>query len=127
VRTLLLLVLVVACGGNATTAQSPTKSTGPTDPKAHDYPYELNALIDMVRQSDYSGAATYLSQHLDQCLASKDCHYEAEILYYNWSITYENAGDWQETRKTLQKCLEALPQDPMCTSRLADLESQHNF
>ena len=97
------------------------------DPHAKDYPYELNQAIDLTRQSNYEGAAAFLNAHHDQCKASKDCVFEIEIIYGNWAIDFENAGDWQGARTTYQACLTALPDDPSCTGRLADLESKHHF
>jgi len=68
-------------------------------------------MIELMAQSDYQGASAFLAQHLDQCKASKDCVYDAEVLFANWSLTFENVGDWQGARKTLRSCLEALPGD----------------
>ncbi len=131
VRTLTALLFLAACGGargtDANPASSPSTDHGPTNPKKGDFPYELNPMIDLMNQSNYQGASDFLTQHLDQCKASKDCVYDAEIIYYNWANSFENVGDWQGARKTLQDCLQALEGDATCTERLADLESRHHF
>lgn len=125
------MILLAACGGGAAGQQAKSAdATGyrmPEPANAHDYPYELNPMIDSLNKSDYDGAAAFLAQHVDQCLASKDCRYDAEVLYYNWANAYENAGDWQGARKTLQDCVETLHQDAVCSGRLTDLESRHHF
>lgn len=83
-------------------------------------------MIEFLDRADYPGAAEFLASRVDMCLASKDCTYDAQVLYFNWSIAYQNAGDWQGARKTLQSCVEVL-HDAECTQRLTDLESRHRF
>lgn len=125
------LLLLLACGGaggaDAKSASSAPSVHAPTDPKKGDYPYELNPMLDSLRQSNYQAAADFLAQHLDQCKASADCIYAAELVYYDWANTFENVGDWQGARKTLQDCLQTLAGDATCSERLADLESRHHF
>ncbi|GEM_PF-5733282 len=109
-RTALSLCLL-AWGASGSKPSEGAAHQGPTPPNAHDYPYERNTMIELMAQSDYQGASAFLAQHLDQCKASKDCVYDAEVLFANWSLTFENVGDWQGARKTLRSCLEALPGD----------------
>lgn len=120
----LAVALLAACNAAGTDAQTPARAS--KAPHAGDYPFEMNDMIDLINRDDYAGAAAFLRPRVDMCLASKDCAYGARALYHNWSLTYENAGDWQGARTTLQSCVEVL-HDPECAQRLADLESRHRF
>jgi hypothetical protein len=118
----------VACGCGASAgggeAQSPEHAL--KAPHARDYPEAMNPMIDLLERQDYAGAAAFLAPHVEACLASKDCTYNAQVLYFNWANAYQNAGDWQGARTTLQSCVEVL-HDAGCTERLTDLESRHRF
>lgn len=124
----LFAVLAFGCG-SASREGAPSSAASSKPPEhtfVHDYPYELNAMIDRIRAKDYAGAEAFLKEHLDACKASQDCAYDAQVLYINWEISYENVGDWQGARATLQTCVAVL-NDPECTARLADVESRHRF
>jgi hypothetical protein len=129
----LALIFCLGCGGaGASGAPSDAPNTAadevhpPPAPRAGDYPAEMNPLVVALDHDDFSGGAAFLAQHVDACLPSKDCAHAAAVLFYNWSIGYENAGDWAAARKVLQDCVATI-HDAICTRRLADLESRHRF
>lgn len=128
----LALLAAVGCGGAAAggaASEAPSHTAAlvpPPAPNTHDYPAELNPLFDHFDRKDYAGGAAFLAEHSGPCLASRDCAHMAEVLFYNWSIGYENEGDWTAARKVLQDCVAAI-HDAVCSARLADLESQHRF
>lgn len=133
ILTPILVMLACGCAGTSTNSApsgAPNTATEelrpPPPPKAHDYPAELNPLIDLLNKDDFPGGAAFLAQHTDACLASKDCAHAAELLFFNWSIGNENAGDWAAARKVLQDCVASI-HDALCSRRLSDLESQHRF
>jgi hypothetical protein len=84
-------------------------------------------LIVLIDKKDYAGAAKIFADHRDACVAGATCAGNVSIAYRNWSIEYENAGDWPGARKVLQDCKAALPGDGECGKSLSELESRHRF
>src|SRR5579885_2024123 len=105
-RAIDFFVTMVRCGG-ATPASDPPKTTSDARPEVHDAPPEMNPMIDLINKEDYAGAAGFLAEHKDICLASKQCSHNARVLYLNWTVGYQNTGDWAGARKVLQDCVAA--------------------
>jgi hypothetical protein len=63
----------------------------------------------------------------DLCKAQDICAGNSGIVYSNWSLDHQRAGDWQSARKVLQDCVGELPGNSHCRDALADLESRHRF
>jgi hypothetical protein len=87
----------------------------------------VNRLGELIVRKDYPTAVTTIGNYRDLCRSSDGCVNNASIIYANWSIDHQNAGDWQSARKVLQDCVGALPNDSRCRDALADLESRHRF
>jgi hypothetical protein len=92
------------------------------------YVSELNnRLIELIEKKDAQGALELFGRHKAACLSNEICAGNVGIVYGNWSIDYENAGDWPSARRVLQECVTELPNEARCKTALADLESRHNF
>jgi tetratricopeptide (TPR) repeat protein len=91
----------------------------------------LNVLDDrlgeLLAKEDYPAALEVVSKHKDACRADKICAGNIGIVYGNWSVHHQNAGDWQSARQVLQQCVAELPAESRCREALTDLESRHRF
>jgi hypothetical protein len=91
----------------------------------------LNVLDDrlgeLLAKEDYPAALGVVAKHKDACRADKICAGNIGVVYGNWSIHHQNAGDWQSARQVLQQCVADLPGDARCKDALSDLESRHRF
>ena len=88
----------------------------------------LNSRLgELMETKDYPAAVKVFVQHRDVCRANEVCAKNAGILYDNWSIEHQNAGDWQSARQVLRECVAELPNDTRCRGTLTDLESRHRF
>jgi len=91
----------------------------------------LNVLVarlyELIDRKDYPTAAQTFGKYRDLCLSENACASNASIVYANWSIDHQNAGDWQSARQVLQDCVSQMPGDSRCRDALADLESRHRF
>jgi hypothetical protein len=91
----------------------------------------LNVLDDrlgeLLAKEDFPAALDVVAKHKDDCRADKICAGNIGIVYGNWSIHHQNAGDWQSARQVLQQCIADLPADPRCKDALSELESRHRF
>jgi len=91
----------------------------------------LNVLDDrlgeLLTKEDYPAALDVVAKHKDACRADKICAGNIGVVYGNWSIHHQNAGDWQSAREVLQRCIADLPGDTRCKDALSDLESKHRF
>jgi hypothetical protein len=81
----------------------------------------------LIEKKDYAGATKVYADHREACSSGATCAGNASVAFRNWSISYENAGDWPGARKVLQDCVAALPADADCSKSLAELESRHRF
>lgn len=86
-----------------------------------------NRLGEFIDKKDYPGALKVFADHRDVCRSDKICAGNVGVAYGNWSIEYQNAGDWQSARRVLQECATELPQDSQCRDTLKDLEGRHRF
>ena len=86
-----------------------------------------NRLGELITRKDYPAAVTTFDKYRDVCRTDDVCANNASIVYANWSIDHQNAGDWQSARKALQDCVAQLPSDSRCRDALTDLESRHRF
>jgi tetratricopeptide (TPR) repeat protein len=84
-------------------------------------------LCGLISKKDYATAIKVYGEHRDACRANKVCAGNVGVVYENWSIDHENAGDWQSARQALSACVSELPDDGGCREALADLESRHRF
>ena len=84
-------------------------------------------LGELIAKKDYPGALQAVIRHRDVCRADKICAGNIGVVYGNWSIEHQNAGDWQSARQVLQECVSVLPGDSRCRDALTDLESRHRF
>jgi hypothetical protein len=87
----------------------------------------VNRLGELIDRKDYPTAAQTFGKHRTLCLSEGVCAGNASIVYANWSIDHQNAGDWQSARQVLQDCVSQMPGDSRCRDALADLESRHRF
>jgi hypothetical protein len=87
----------------------------------------VNRLGELIVRKDYPTAVTTFGKYGDVCRSSNVCVDNASIIFANWSIDHQNAGDWQSARHVLQDCVSQLPGDSRCRDALADLESRHRF
>ena len=87
----------------------------------------VSRLSELMARPDYPGAAQTFEKYRDVCLSDATCAGDAGIVYANWSIDRQNAGDWQAARQILQDCLKQLPGDGRCRDQLTELESRHSF
>jgi hypothetical protein len=86
-----------------------------------------NRLRDLSVAKQYARAVEVYGQQRDTCRADKICANGMGIIYQNWSIDHQNAGDWQSARQVLTQCVSELPDNAGCRDSLADLESRHRF
>jgi hypothetical protein len=84
-------------------------------------------LCDLIAKKDYAAALAVYNQQRDLCRANKVCADNVGVVYQNWSIDHQNAGDWQAARQVLNQCVTDLPENASCRDSLADLESRHRF
>jgi hypothetical protein len=84
-------------------------------------------LHELLEAKDYAGAEAAFATFKAPCTADEVCASNAGIIYLNWSIQHQNAGDWQSARQVLQRCLAELPGESRCRAALGDLEAQHRF
>jgi hypothetical protein len=84
-------------------------------------------MCDLIAKEDFTTALRVFADHRDACRADKVCGGNVGIVYTNWSITRENAGDWPAARQLLQTCLTDLPGDVHCQDALKELEGRHRF
>ncbi len=87
----------------------------------------VNRLGELIDRKDYPTAAQTFGKYRTLCLSEGVCAGNASIVYANWSIDHQNAGDWQSARQVLQDCVSQMPGDSRCRDALADLESRHRF
>jgi hypothetical protein len=87
----------------------------------------VNRLGELIERKDFPAAAETFTKYRGLCLSHDTCAGNASIVYANWSIEHQRAGDWQSARKVLQDCVGALPNDSRCKAALSDLESRHRF
>jgi hypothetical protein len=94
----------------------------------HNYTGVLSdRLGELMLKKDYGTAVKVFSAHRDACRSSETCAGNAGVVYGNWSIEHQNAGDWQSARQVLRECVTELPNDSRCRDALTDLESRHRF
>ena len=86
-----------------------------------------NRLGELLERKDYPGAVKVFKDHRDACRSFDVCAGNAGVVYGNWSIEYQNAGDWQSARRVLQECVAELPGESRCRTALTDLEGRHRF
>jgi hypothetical protein len=86
-----------------------------------------NRLVELIEKKDAKAALEMFGRHKQACLSNEICASNVGIVYGNWSIDYENAGDWQSARKVLQDCVAELADSGNCRAALTDLESRHRF
>lgn len=86
-----------------------------------------NRLVEVIDKKDAKAALEIFARHKQACRSNQICASNVGIVYGNWSIDHENAGDWQSARKVLQDCAAELPADTKCRAALTDLESRHRF
>ena len=86
-----------------------------------------NRLGELIDRKDYPAAVATFGKYRDLCKAQDICAGNAGIVYSNWSLDHQRAGDWQSARKVLQDCVGELPGNSHCRDALADLESRHRF
>lgn len=86
-----------------------------------------NRLGELLEKKDYPDAVKVFTDHRDICRSFDVCAGNAGVVYGNWSIEYQNAGDWQWARRVLEECVAELPNESRCRSALTDLESRHRF
>jgi hypothetical protein len=86
-----------------------------------------NHMLELMNKKDYAASVRVTGKHFDACLCDKICASNVSVVYGNWSIDYQNAGDWQGARRVLQECVTRLPGDAPCSDALRDLESRHRF
>lgn len=86
-----------------------------------------NRLGELIDRKDYPTAVQTFGKYRALCLSREECVGNASIVYANWSIDHQNAGDWQSARQVLQDCVSQLPNDGRCRDALTDLESRHRF
>ena len=84
-------------------------------------------LCDLISKKAYAQALEVYGQQRDTCRASKVCVDNVGVVYENWSIDHQNAGDWQAARQVLTQCVADLPENAGCRDALAALESRHRF
>jgi hypothetical protein len=84
-------------------------------------------LGDLISKKQYATALEVYGGQRETCRANKICTYNVGVVYQNWSIDHQNAGDWQSARQVLSQCVSDLPDNVDCRSALADLESRHRF
>jgi hypothetical protein len=87
----------------------------------------VNRLGELIDRKDYPTAAQTFGKYRALCVSEGVCAGNASIVYANWSIDHQNAGDWQSARQVLQDCVTQMPGDSRCRDALADLESRHRF
>jgi len=87
----------------------------------------VSRLADLIDRHDYPAAAQAFLKYRDTCLSDATCANDASIVYTNWSIDRQNAGDWLAARHILQDCASRLPGDGRCRSQLTELEGRHTF
>jgi len=87
----------------------------------------VNRLGDLVEHKDYSTAARTFTSYRDLCLSRPECAANGSVIFQNWSIEHQNAGDWQAARQVLRDCVSQLPDDRACREALTDLEARHGF
>jgi hypothetical protein len=84
-------------------------------------------LGDLISKKQYGEALDVYGKQRDACRANKVCAYNVGVVYQNWSIDHQNAGDWQAARQVLSQCVTDLPDNADCRNALTDLESRHRF
>lgn len=87
----------------------------------------ISRLAELIDHQDYPSAAQTFTKYRDVCLSDATCVNDAGIVYTNWSIDRQNAGDWQAARQILQDCVGQLPSEGRCHEQLTELESRHRF
>lgn len=87
----------------------------------------VSRLAELIDRHDYPAAAQTFTKHRAACLSEVTCANDAGIVYTNWSIDRQNAGDWLAARQILQECASQLPGDGRCRDQLTELDSRHAF
>lgn len=87
----------------------------------------VNRLGELIERKDFPAAASTFGKYRALCAPHETCASNASIVFANWSIEHQRAGDWQSARKVLQDCVGELPSDSRCKDALSDLESRHRF
>lgn len=86
-----------------------------------------DVMLAHIRKREYAAALVAIDKRFDLCKADKVCADNLAVLYGNWSIEYQNQGDWQAARQKLQACVATLPGNAECADALKELESRHQF
>ncbi len=126
-------LLIVGRGDDAAALMSEgLDRLDPTWPDADklttNYLSELNNRIcESIDKKDPARALKLYTRHKPACLSNQVCAGNVGVVYGNWAIDYQNAGDWQGARRVLQECAAELPADTRCRDALTDLESKHRF
>ena len=81
-----------------------------------------NRLGELLDRKDYPGAVATFGKYRDVCKSENICAGNAGVVYSNWSLDHQRAGDWQSARKVLQDCVGELPNDSRCRDALAILQ-----
>jgi hypothetical protein len=84
-------------------------------------------MLELMASKQYDAATKVMTRAMPACHTVDVCVSNVEVVWGNWAIDYQNAGDWQGARKALQGCLDQLPGDARCSDALRDLESRHRF
>lgn len=87
----------------------------------------VSRLAELIDRRDYPAAAQTFAKYREACLSEATCANDAGIVYTNWSIDRQNAGDWLAARQILQECANQVPGDTRCRNQLSELESRHRF
>lgn len=87
----------------------------------------VSRLAELIDRQEYPAATEAFVKYRAACLSEPTCANDAGIVYTNWSIDRQNAGDWQAARQILQDCTGQLPGDARCREHLTELESRHRF
>jgi hypothetical protein len=87
----------------------------------------VSRLSELIDRRDYPAAAQAFAKYRAACLSEATCANDAGIVYTNWSIDRQNAGDWLTARQILQECINQVPGDARCRNQLSELESRHRF
>jgi len=87
----------------------------------------VSRLADQIDRHDYPAAAQAVVKYREVCLSDATCTNDAGVVYTNWSIDRQNAGDWLAARQILQECAAQLPGDGRCRNQLTELETRHRF
>ena len=83
----------------------------------------VNRLGELIDRKDFPTAVSTFGKYRALCAPHETCASNASIVFANWSIEHQRAGDWQSARKVLQDCVGELPSDSRCKDALSDLRA----